>query len=42
MDRVLIGPFEITTVSQYLWAKMGGRARAMDWTLRNLLVGVLI
>ena len=31
MDRVLIGPFATTAVSQYLWAWMGGRARTMDW-----------
>ena len=31
MDRVLIGPFAITAVRQYLWAWMGGRARTMDW-----------
>ena len=30
MDRFLIGPFDITAVSQYLWAKVGGRARTMD------------
>ena len=30
MDHVLIGPFAITAVSQYLWAWMGGRARTMD------------
>ena len=30
-DRVLISPFDITAVSQYLWAKVGGRARTMDW-----------
>ena len=33
MDRFLIGPFDITAVSQYLWAKVGGRARTMDWLL---------
>ena len=27
MDRVLIGPFDITTLSQYLWAQVGRRAR---------------
>ena len=31
MDRVLIGPFDITAVSQYLWTKVGRRARIMDW-----------
>ena len=30
MDRFLIGPFDITAVSQNLWAKVGGRARTMD------------
>ena len=31
MDRVLIGPFDITAVSQYLWVKVGRRARTIDW-----------
>ena len=31
MDRVLISPFDITAVSKYLWAKVGGRARTMNW-----------
>ena len=31
MDLVLIGPFDITAVSQYLRAWVGGRARTMDW-----------
>ena len=39
MDRVLIGPFDITAVSQYLWAKVGGRA--MDWSVNGLVTGAL-
>ena len=31
MDRVFIGPFDITAVSQYLWAQVSGRVRAMNW-----------
>ena len=31
MDRVFIGPFDITAVSQYLWAQVSGRVGAMDW-----------
>ena len=31
IDRVFVGFFNITAVSQYLWALVGGRARKMDW-----------
>ena len=30
MDRVLIGSFDITAGSQYMWAEVGGTARTMD------------
>ena len=31
MDRLFIGPYNITAVSQYVWAQVGGRARSMEF-----------
>ena len=31
IDRVFVGFFKITAVSECLWAQVGGRARKMDW-----------